>query len=75
MRVARIIPQTIWANNSPVGDSKTEVWVFGILKKQLLILDVTIIKQRNYNADWGFLMTVEDGEKVRAAYPKEKVSE
>ena len=70
-RVARIIPQRHHVfDNRIYEESKTEVWVFGILKKQLLELGVTIIKSKNYNGTWGFLMTVEDGEKVREAYPK-----
>ena len=75
-RTARIVPQRIHVfDNRIYEDSKTHVWVFGILKKQLHALNVNIIKQRNHNADWGFLMTVEDGEKVREAYPKEKVGD
>lgn len=67
-RIARIIPQTLWDHNIPVGDSTTEVWVFGILKRQLKELDVTIIRTKNYQGDWGFLMTVADGEKVKEVY-------
>jgi len=75
-RVACIIPKQIHVfDNRIYEESKTEVWVFGILKKQLITLGVTIIKTHNYNGDWGFLMTVEDGEKVREAYPKDEVSE
>ena len=72
-RVARITPNMINVfDNRIYEESKTEAWVFGILKKQLIDLGVTIIKTHNYNGDWGFLMTVEDAEKVRNAYPQEK---
>jgi len=70
-KIARITPQRINVFDNKIWkDSETEVWVFGILKKQLIELGVTIIKTHNYNAEWGFLMSVADGERVKEAYPK-----
>jgi len=74
--VAQIIPNQIHVfDNRIYEESKTEVWVFGILKKQLKELGVSILKTHNFNGDWGFLMTVADGEKVKVAYPKKKVGD
>ena len=65
-RKARVVPQRIHVfDNRIYEESKTQVWVFGILKKQLIELGVTILESHNFNADWGFLMSIEDGEKVK----------
>ena len=60
---------TEWARIFPNMDSKTEVWVYGILKKNLQALGVTILKTENYQGNWHFLMSVADGEIVRESYP------
>ena len=68
-RKARLIPQRIHVfDNRVYKDNETEVWVFGILKKQLTELGVIIIESHNFNAEWGFLMSIEDGEKVKEMF-------
>ena len=69
-RFARIVEHQHTKDNNTWISSLTQVWVFGILKKQLNDLGVVIIRSRNFNGDWAFLMSVADGEKVQAVYPK-----
>jgi len=67
-----------WARIFPNIDNTKEVWVYGVLKKNLNALSITILKTQNHQGTWHFLMSVADGEIVRKAYPnpyKEKVSE
>ena len=69
MTKAIIRPQRIHVfDNAIYKDSETEVWVFQIKKKELLALGVTILKSKNFNATWGFLMSIEDGEKVKEKF-------
>ena len=71
LRWARITPKKIHLHDNRIyEDSKTEVWVSGLLKKQLKELNVTILKTHNFDGDWGFLMSVADGELVQKKYPK-----
>ena len=69
MNKAIIRPQRINVfDNAVWKDSDTKVWVFQIKKKDLLALGVTILKSKNFNATWGFLMSKEDGEKVKEKF-------
>ena len=69
-RWARILPhEMIDQNGLTVINEPNEVWVFGILKKQLFDLKVKILETRNFRGDWGFRMSKQDGNKVLEAYP------
>ena len=68
-KFARIVPHQATKDNTIWTDSLTQVWVFGILKKQLNDLGVVIIRSRNFNGDWGFLISKADGDRVQEAYP------
>lgn len=70
-RWARIIPhKMVNQNGLTVIDEPNEVWVFGILKKQLLDLRIRILETRNFGGDWGFRMNKDDANIVAKKYPE-----
>jgi len=69
-RYASIVPNRIHIyDNTIYEDSKTESWVFGILKKQLIESGVTILKIKNFNGNWGFLLSNKDANMILTMYP------